>query len=641
MPENLKQDTARNPGELYRKGLIALEGGQYDYAVSLFREALSIEPGFTRASDGIKAAKARKLRKSGPLMRKIKKPLYAMQGAFYRKINKTDLALDKYESAFSLPEASYTLLLPLAELYFEKGMTENAAAACKAFLQRDADNMRCLRKLGKIYIEQGNMAEAKKVFDRLSHLAPADDAVMKEVKDAYALLTIDRGRWDEEGSFRQKTRTGEGGAEKLSGGGEIPAGEKSRLGDMAARLKKQLEDKPDDTALQQELADTLRDLRKTREAEQLYKIILRKEPDNMEALRSIGNLYIKSGEYDKASKILEHINSLLPENTNVLKILAETYMKQDAPLKAIEAFLKLAKITPGDAELHESLGKLYEQNRYFEEAVKHYDRVIALRPEKSAFHEKIGNLYLRDAKTDKAIERYEKASEAAPEDIRLKENLADIYLQDKRFEEAENIFREILKASPGDKKTREKLEEAELNRKEKRLEEAETSLKELHAGLEASPGDEGIRAELERERGRAAGLRVEALAQKLKNKPDNDPGRFELGRALMEKGDIDGAVKEFQKSARSREKEVESLHLLGLCFEKKKILDIAARQLEKAEAKLPEMNDIKKAVLYDLGRVYEKTGEKEKAVSKFKEIYEEDISYRDVSGKIEDAYRGD
>ncbi len=637
MPAKQQKQYSGNPEERYKRGLIALEGGQYDYAVSSFREALEIDPAFTKANEGIRTAKTRKLQAVSPLIKKIKKPLYTLQGAAYKKLKKYDRALDKYESVLAMPEPSYRILSHLGDLYYEKGMTESAVSAYKSYLKWDRDNIHCLLNLGKIYVEQGNMPEAKGIYDHLAASVPTDDAVMKEVKDAYALLTIDRGRWEEDASFRRKVKDEEEKGEEHDPD-EISREVKSRLGDRIVLLKKRVEKEPENLPLQKELADALRELRRFDEAIPVYKKILQEEADNLDILRSIGNIYIKSGEHEKAAQILEHLNKLLPENTNILKLLADIYIKQDASLKAIEAYLKLAELKPDDPELHEALGRLYEQNRYFEEAIVQYDRVIELNPEKAGLHENIGNLFLRDSKPDRAIERYEKAASASPDNASLKKTLADLYLKKNRFGEAEAKLKEILELDPDDSRTKARLEETELAGKEKKLDEADSGIKKLETALEAQPENPDLKIKLEEEKKKAAGLRVEILLHNTEKHPENPTARFELGSAYKERGDVDSAIKEFQQAAQSPEKSVESLHMLGLCFEDKNILDIAGRQLEKAESKIDETNELKKAILYDLGRVYEKMGEKGKAVEKYKEIYEADISYRDVAQKIEEAY---
>ena len=108
--------------------------------------------------------------------------------------------------------------------------------------------------------------------------------------------------------------------------------------------------------------------------------------------------------------------------------------------------------------------------------------------------------------------------------------------------------------------------------------------------------------------------------------------------AYRERGFFDKALKELQAAVKDEARNIGSLHLMGLCFEEKNMLDIATKQLEKASEKLTAVNDEKKAVLYDLGRIYEKMNQEQKAFDKYKEIYEVDIGYKDISEKIEKAY---
>ena len=50
------------------------------------------------------------------------------------------------------------------------------------------------------------------------------------------------------------------------------------------------------------------------------------------------------------------------------------------------------------------------------------------------------------------------------------------------------------------------------------------------------------------------------------------------------------------------------------------------------------MDAMKKEIVYNLGLVYEKSGEKEKALSCMKQIYEADYGYKDVAVRVESSY---
>ncbi|MBU0650894.1 tetratricopeptide repeat protein, partial [bacterium] len=74
--------------------------------------------------------------------------------------------------------------------------------------------------------------------------------------------------------------------------------------------------------------------------------------------------------------------------------------------------------------------------------------------------------------------------------------------------------------------------------------------------------------------------------------------------------------------------------LLGKCFRNKKIFDLALKQFEQVLGNIKEMNEDKKDVLYTIGTIYEYLGDKEKALSFYKQIYEVDINYQDIKNKL-------
>jgi hypothetical protein len=50
------------------------------------------------------------------------------------------------------------------------------------------------------------------------------------------------------------------------------------------------------------------------------------------------------------------------------------------------------------------------------------------------------------------------------------------------------------------------------------------------------------------------------------------------------------------------------------------------------------MDTMKKEIVYNLGRVYEKMGDKEKSLACMKQIYEADYGYKDVATRVERSY---
>jgi tetratricopeptide (TPR) repeat protein len=107
---------------------------------------------------------------------------------------------------------------------------------------------------------------------------------------------------------------------------------------------------------------------------------------------------------------------------------------------------------------------------------------------------------------------------------------------------------------------------------------------------------------------------------------------------LFDNDYVNEAIQQFQMAQRNPKNRIRALYYLGLCFKAKKQYDLATDQLNTASAELLIMDKTKKDVLYELGQVSELMGNTEKAVEFYKEIYQADISFRDVAQKIEAFY---
>jgi tetratricopeptide (TPR) repeat protein len=69
------------------------------------------------------------------------------------------------------------------------------------------------------------------------------------------------------------------------------------------------------------------------------------------------------------------------------------------------------------------------------------------------------------------------------------------------------------------------------------------------------------------------------------------------------------------------------------------MLDLAMKQLEEASREIASMDEMKKEIVYNLGLIYERSGDLEKALACMKQIYEVDYGYRDVAQRVESSYQ--
>ena len=101
----------------------------------------------------------------------------------------------------------------------------------------------------------------------------------------------------------------------------------------------------------------------------------------------------------------------------------------------------------------------------------------------------------------------------------------------------------------------------------------------------------------------------------------------------------DDAIQQFQLSQRAPKERTASLYGLASCFRQKGQRDMAVMQLETALDQLQVMDDMKKAVLFDLGEIAEETGDVERAFKLYKEVYGADIAYKDIDAKMQRIYK--
>jgi tetratricopeptide (TPR) repeat protein len=113
-----------------------------------------------------------------------------------------------------------------------------------------------------------------------------------------------------------------------------------------------------------------------------------------------------------------------------------------------------------------------------------------------------------------------------------------------------------------------------------------------------------------------------------------------LGQLYFQAGKITEAIQEFQKAQGNPHKRLLAMNYLAQCYAKRKMYDMAARQLQNAIKEKPVFDDEKKEMVYNLGCVLESMGKKEDAVEQFKLIYEMDIGYKDVAAKVDAFYAG-
>ena len=109
---------------------------------------------------------------------------------------------------------------------------------------------------------------------------------------------------------------------------------------------------------------------------------------------------------------------------------------------------------------------------------------------------------------------------------------------------------------------------------------------------------------------------------------------YNLGIAYKEMGLLDEAIGEFQLASKAPALAVECCSLLGLCFLEKGMPQLAIKWYGKGLSTPGIRESDTAGLLYDLGRVYQDTGDMNLAYQTFLEVYGINTNYRDVVERV-------
>lgn len=615
---------------LYDKAHQAMQSQQYDYAISLFKSALGLDEDFIKAKEGLKVARMKKFQSGSELGRNMKGILFMIQALVYKKLKRWERAAEKYEKLLAVVPPQVPILPHLGDVYWEGGNTSEAINTYKAVLRLNEGDLYSLKRLGEIYLEQEMRKEAKYYYEKFVALKPEDIEMSRQLKNLDALLTIDKGTWEEGTTFIEKTVDRAKAREEA----------KKKVGELRQE-KEVLSKKPKEIpslagveikALFQQ-AETFLNQNRVDDATDRYKKIIEADPNNARAHQALGEIYIRERYFDEAIEEYEKVIEVDSKNKSILDSLANLYVRKGEIDKAIEKYEKIVVLDAKNPVTYKVLGDFYLKKENKDKAIELYRKVADLDPKNAVIHKTLGDLYLEGDELDKGIKEYEKQAELEPNKLATHEKLGDLYLEKEDFARAKEKYERALEIEPDSRIIQRKLKEIEFKK-------FDTIIRKCEETLQASPDNVEAAKQMEKAKNDKLNLMVEDCQERIKNDPKDIPLRFELGKLYKEQGKVNEALGEFQAAVNEPAVRRQTLYMIGICFQERNMLDMAVAQLEKALAVNPgAMDEEAKEIRYQLGQIYEKMGQTAQALSEYKKIYEVDITYKDVTSKIESAYK--
>jgi tetratricopeptide (TPR) repeat protein len=368
---------------------------------------------------------------------------------------------------------------------------------------------------------------------------------------------------------------------------------------------------------------------KAQEAVMAVEKLLRADPLNLAYIKLFADAAAKADLIDAAILTMEIAHEHYPEDKDVMKRMGELYQANGQHEQARDTFEKLCALMPNDPDAVRALKNAMALHSMssdgwsdtaarggtYREVMKDTDEAVLLERESKAVKS--------DKDADALIADMLQKIAAEPANVNYYRALARLYAQRKMFDDAIATLNRALETNPGDPELEAALSAMQLQKFDFDIGELKTAGDEAAATAKEQERDEFLFAD---------------LTERVRRYPNDQKLRYEWGVMLFERGQTTEAVQQFQISQRNPKYRVLSLYYIGVCFKQKKQYDLAAQQFETALKDLPSMDQIKKNICYELGVVSELTGDQDRAVDCYKQIYQVDIGYRDVAQKIERLY---
>ena len=166
-----------------------------------------------------------------------------------------------------------------------------------------------------------------------------------------------------------------------------------------------------------------------------YEQIIKINPSSVEDHLVLGRLYRLNNDLKRAESEFKTAVALQPDSEEGLSSLAYLYTEEGDPNKGVR-LLEDVPDAARSSRLYSALGYTYEQAHDYKKAVAAYRRSVELDRENLDSIRGLAQNLLNDGQTDAALEQYKVIAEADPQDAQAQLRIAEILRQSGKFDQA-------------------------------------------------------------------------------------------------------------------------------------------------------------------------------------------------------------
>ena len=322
----------------------------------------------------------------------------------------------------------------------------------------------------------------------------------------------------------------------LAGGYEdqaISEGRPELIGKAIEEYKYALDADPASPQLNLALADLYFRSNRTAEAESTVRELLKSAPDNIDAHRLLGHIYLRllsegqnappvpgDNVLEQAIVEFEKIVALQPRSVEDRSVLGQLYTVKHDAKKATEQFEAALAIAPDSEDVILNLARLYSDTGDMARVEKLVE-AIPVENRTAKMEDALGAAFVQMKQYKQAIAAFQRATDMEPGDLRVRDALAQALFEDNQVDEALKQYRELAEADPENAAVQVRI--CEIQRRQHQYEAALATIRIARQKATAEPEESGSGAGLLLEIGYNEGLLLDVL------------GRYDEAAAVYEK----------------------------------------------------------------------------------------------------------
>jgi len=368
-----------------------------------------------------------------------------------RKEENLQKGIEYLEKAIKIDPTSLYLKRELALFYAQQNNNHKALSIIKNILKINPDDVETLILSGKIHHNLKNTVAAKKAYKKVIGIDKTRENIYLILGGLYIK---DNEMSDALSVFRQLVHHFPASYPGRFFLGKIYS-QKGNYKEAEKQLKKALALQPDLIEPRFELLNIYQSQEKKQDSEEIlniYKDILKKNPNNIRAALELGCYYHGKGKVPDAQKLFIDLGKRSKSKFEIILNILQLYIdkkKYDSAIIILEGMLKGA---PENSDIHHIAGIAFYGKKDNEKAMMHFKKV---KPGSRFYQDAIVHVsYLYQEKGDikKAINYLKEAINKTPDDPELFYYLSTFYEDTKKFKDAETALKKAIEISPNEEK---------------------------------------------------------------------------------------------------------------------------------------------------------------------------------------------